>query len=227
MMIERALLVGLAAVLVGGCDLGEPVAKAPATAARSDKVAANPTAPPARPRTVPVSPRAPGAAGPNGVLTSIDPAKCDLITRLTEEAGYSRHRCFGVAGYRVEVVESDLRQNLELIRPDGTTTSLNLSSLVAGGGFSSLSETAEWRGADLRRPRTLTVRYGVNEDPDPAVAPRSYLVVIRLAAPACVVARIAPGPRQSEVARAVADSARLPQCLGSAVEADRSADGVF
>ncbi len=214
MMIERAILVGLVTVLLGGCDGPAPVQQPPA-AGRGEVVATAPA------RTAPASGQAPGAAGAGGVTTSIDPAKCDLITRLTEEAGYSRHRCFGVAGYRVEVVESDLRQNLELIRPDGTTTSLNLPSLVAGGGFSSLSETAEWRGPDPRRPRTLTVRYGVNEDPDPAVAPRSYLVVIRLASPACVVARIAPGPRQSEEARAVADGARLPECIGTA---DQSAE---
>lgn len=199
----------IAMTALSGCDRGAPVSEVePVTTANAvEPVAPGPAATPTPSAPTPV-------AGPRSAFTSLDLARCIEIARNDEEAGYSRHRCVGAAGYRVEVIESDLRQTINLFRPGGGSDPLRLSALVAGGGFSSLGKIAEWRGTDPARPRTLTVRYGVNEDPDPEVAPRSYLVVIRLASPACVVARIVPGPQQSEQARAVADGASLPACIG-------------
>jgi hypothetical protein len=89
-----------------------------------------------------------------------------------------------------------------------------LSPVASGGGFSSLGPTIDWRGDAGQPPRTMTVRFNVNEDPDPKVAARSYLVVIRLAAPACPVAAVPPGSGQSDRARAIADATTLPPCIG-------------
>lgn len=140
--------------------------------------------------------------------------KCRLVDKNEEEGGYFRHRCPGVGGYDYEVVESDLRQNLVVIRPDGKRDDIALSPVAGGGGFSVLGPTIEWRGDAGQPPRTMTVRFNVNEDPDPNVPDRSYLVVIRLATLACPVAAVPPGPSQSDRARAVADAATLPTCIG-------------
>ena len=199
----------VAVAVLGACDR-----RAAGDEARSDAMVGNAAPAPAAVNPAAMPKDVAPAAGPLSVFTSLDVARCKLIERNDEEAGYARHLCAGTAGYRVEVTESDLRQDVALIRPDGRIDKLALNALTASGGFSSLGKTAEWRGLDPARPRTLTVRFGVNEDPDPKVAPRSYLVVIRLASPGCVVARVSPGPQQSAQARAIADAASLPRCIG-------------
>ena len=145
-------------------------------------------------------------------FTSLDLKQCRLIEENIDEGGYSRHDCPGHAGYRIELIESDLRQNIALIRPGGAKDEVDLAARIGGGGFSEIGRTIEWRGADRAKPRTLTLRFNVNERPEPAVPPRSYLIVIRLAAPACPVAKVAPGPTQSTDARRIADATTLPAC---------------
>ena len=220
-MMARRVTIAMALVVAAasGCERA-PRDRSSATAnvVVTDVVGAKTVGPVSRPG--PASPtkagqglEAPLTGAPQSQFTSLDVAMCQLIARNDEEAGYARHRCAGAAGYQVELVESDLRQTIEIVRPGAKSYSLELSALVAGGGFSSVGKVAEWRGADPANPRTLTFRYGVNEDPDPAVAPRSYLVVAKLAAPLCVVARVSPGPDQSIRARRIADQTRLPPCL--------------
>ena len=140
---------------------------------------------------------------------------CRLVEKNEQEAGYYRYRCPGVGGFAYEVVESDLRQSLVIIAPDGTRDNLALSSVAGGGGFSVLGTTYDWRGPTGAPPHSLTVRFNVNENPDPAVPPRPYLIVIRLAAPSCVVGVIPSGSGQNDSARAIADRAPLPPCVAS------------
>lgn len=113
--------------------------------------------------------------------------------------------CPGPADWALRVTDSDARQNLIVAAPDGTRTSLDLSR-VGGGGFSSLGETAEWRGpaGEPFTPDSLIVRYQVAEQPYPAPEV-SYLLAVDLAPRPCVVARVAPGPQQNAIARVRAD----------------------
>ena len=90
--------------------------------------------------------------------TSLRPADCRMIEQNAEEAGYSRHRCPGLAGYALETSESDLRQSLVVIAPGGKETELDLSGQVARGAFNALGPAAEWRGKDARAPGALIVR---------------------------------------------------------------------
>lgn len=159
------------------------------------------------------APEAPAAA--TSAFTSLDTNRCRLVAKNIEEGGYSRHDCPGHAGYRLELIESDLRQNLAILRPDGSKDELRLSSEVGGGGFSEIGKTVEWRGRDPAKPRTLTLRFILNEDPDPKVPPRSYLVVVRLASPACPIAVVSPGAAQSDEARRIADAPVLAKCRRS------------
>ena len=133
---------------------------------------------------------------------------CTLTRSAPEEAGFFERECGGEGGYRLRRTESDLRENLIVLSPDGGEHSLELPAL-ANGAFSSLGERVEWRGTtgpDGFAPEALIVRHSVMEDPDPAVPEVSYLVVARLAPPVCVVARVPPGPGQNARARELADA---------------------
>lgn len=133
---------------------------------------------------------------------------CTLIRSAPEEGGFFEHECPGEGGYRLHHVESDLRENIVVLAPGGGEYSLGLPAL-ADGAFSSTGDTVEWRGEANGAsfvPRALIVRQSVMEDPDPAVPEVSYLVVAKLGAAPCVVARIEPGPDQNERAREAADA---------------------
>lgn len=148
---------------------------------------------------------------PRSRYTSL--TQCDLVRSAPEEAGFFESECAGEGGYRLRRVQSDLRDNIVVLRPGGGEVSLGLPAL-ASGAFSSVGDTAEWRG-DAKMPgfvpRALIVRQSVMEDPDPAVAEVSYLIVAKLGEAPCVVARVAPAPRQNERAREIADAGA--QCL--------------
>jgi hypothetical protein len=143
--------------------------------------------------------------------TSLEPASCELLEENAQEGGYWRRRCSGSAGYALETSESDLRQDIVVIAPDGRRSELNLSSRVAKGAFNSLGKLAEWRGPAPGQPRALIVRLGVAADRAARRPDVSNLVVARLDAPSCVVAVVPRGPRQNEKARAIADG-KLSEC---------------
>lgn len=131
---------------------------------------------------------------------------CELLRENREEGGFFEHMCPGLAGYRLRLTESDLRQNLAVIAPGGGEASLELGR-IGGGGFSSLGSRVEWRGAaegESFEPDAFVVRFQVAEEPYPAPE-TSYLLAVRLTPAPCVVGRIAPGPGQNESARAAAD----------------------
>ncbi len=146
-------------------------------------------------------------------FTSVAVKDCRTVEQTDEEGGFYRGICPGAAGYTVELTEGDLRQNLTLITEDGRRHSLDLGTL--GSGFSTVGDTIEWRapaGAPFQ-PRTLTFRFNVYENVDPNEKPTSFLAVARLGGgKPCIVARIAPGPKQSDEARRIADAATLPEC---------------
>jgi len=137
---------------------------------------------------------------------------CKVIEKNEEEGPFYRHRCPGIGGYNYEVIEHDLRQELLIIGPGGRRDELGLGS-IGNGGFSTLGTTFDWRGPAGQPPRVLTVRYNVDEDGDPDIPDRSYLAVIRLRSPACLVASVPPGPDQNDRARAIADRVPLRPCM--------------
>jgi hypothetical protein len=132
---------------------------------------------------------------------------CELLRENAEEGGFFERMCPGLGGYRLRLTESDLRQSLAVIGPDGTETGLDLGR-IGGGGFSTLGSRVEWRGTAAGEgfaPDAFIVRFQVAEEPYPAPE-TSYLLAIRLAPRPCVLGKIAPGPQQNERARRAADS---------------------
>ena len=204
-MIERHKWSGIFALaLVGACDAEVPNGSTAATQLGPPRPAAK-----ANDRVAAPQP----ARADAGRYTSIDPASCRLIEQNIEEGGYSRHACDGLGGYKLEISESDLRQDVVVIAPDGRRSELDLSSSVAKGAFNSLGKTAEWRGA-AASPTALIVRLNVARGPEPTRPDISNLVVARLAGPACIIAVVPPGPDQNGRARRIADG-NLPGCIGS------------
>lgn len=165
--------------------------------------AADEVAPDSSGTTADLSPAPPEIAGRAYHYTSL--AECKVVREEREEMPFVETLCPGPAGWALRVTDSDARQNLIVVPPDGRDASLELSR-IGGGGFSSLGETAEWRGptgSDFK-PNALIVRYRVAENPPPEPE-TAYLLVVDLAPRPCVVARVAPGPAQNDIARARAD----------------------
>ncbi|HEY0164112.1 MAG TPA: hypothetical protein VGB39_01935 [Sphingomicrobium sp.] len=212
-MIERLKWSGMASLLlVGACNSEAP---APRQDGRAETLTVE--LDPARPApvaddraSVRASVPAPSQADA-GRYTSIDPASCRLIEQNVDEGGYSRHACDGPSGYKLEISESDLRQDIVVIAPGGGRTELQLSSIVAKGAFNSLGKTAEWRGSGAK-PSALIVRLNVARGPEPTRPDISNLVVARLSRPTCVVAVVPPGPDQNGSARRIADGP-MPGCI--------------
>ena len=152
------------------------------------------------------------AANRRSQFTSIDPAKCKLLEENIEEGGWSRRLCDGLAGYKLELTDSDLRQDIIVIPASGQRSELGLTEIVANGAFNALGKTAEWRGADPASPDALIVRLGVAADPEGRKPDISNLIVARLKPVACIVAVVPPGASQNERAQAIADG-QLPACL--------------
>lgn len=187
---SRVIVLG-AAALLAACSSEETGA--------ADEVAPEPSE--ARADPAPASPAE--VAGRAFRYTSI--AECEVLREEREEMPFVETLCQGPAGWALRVTDSDARQNLVVVPPGGHDASLELSR-IGGGGFSSLGDTAEWRGpggADFK-PDALIVRYSVAEEPYPAPE-TAYLLVVDLAPRPCVVARVAPGPAQNDIARARAD----------------------
>jgi hypothetical protein len=205
-MIDRLKWSGIFALaLVGACDAEAPGGDSTAATQLSPRR----PAPKAKDRVAAPQP----ARADAGRYTSIDPASCRLIEQNIEEGGYSRHACDGLGGFKLEISESDLRQDVVVIAPDGRRSELELSSIVAKGAFNSLGTTAEWRGA-AARPTALIVRLNVARGPEPTRPDISNLVVARLAGPACIVAVVPPGPDRNARARQIADSGQS-RCVGT------------
>ena len=119
-------------------------------------------------------------------------------------------RCRGAAGYKLNVLYDDSRDDVSLVDPKGKETSLRLSEVI-GNSFASLGKTAEWRVVGSKAV-AVTVRFIIS-DPENDTKKTSYLVVARLTPDPCVVAKIAPAATQSATARTVASRAATMSCL--------------
>jgi len=125
--------------------------------------------------------------------------------------------CPGIAGYKLQSEEGDLRQNIQVITPSGKKHSLQLWTVV-GSGFSALGERAEWRvrsQSGKTVPVALILRYNV-ANPEDSTRGTSWLAVAKItAANICITEKIAPGANQNVAARNAADTAAAKPCLES------------
>lgn len=141
---------------------------------------------------------------------------CKTLERDDEAASYLLEQCEGVAGYKLLVVSGDDRQDITIVKPDGSKHELHFG-MIGGGGFSSVGDKAEWRvrkqGGKLV-PVALIVRFNVSTDPSDSSKISSYLTVTKITPrEACRVGEISPGANANEAARRAADSSASKPCL--------------
>lgn len=149
------------------------------------------------------------------IYTNLGEKSCKTIKADDSEAGWYVGLCAGVGGYKLQVEEGDLRQNIQVITPAGQKHSLDLWTVI-GSSFSSLGEKAEWRVRTQKGkvvPVALIVRYNLS-NPEDSTKTTSYLAVTKITAfKICVTDKIAPGPGANVAARVAADKSADKPCL--------------
>jgi len=153
----------------------------------------------------------------HSVYTSLSTRSCRTIRSTSNEGGSYVGICPGVAGYKLQSEEGDLRQNIQVITPSGKKHSLELWNVI-GSGFSLLGEKAEWRVKHQNGklvPVALIIRYNV-ANPEDSTKGTSYLAVAKItAAKICITDKIAPAANANVAARNAADNAAAKTCLES------------
>jgi hypothetical protein len=143
---------------------------------------------------------------------------CKTIERDDAAAGYLLESCQGVGGYRLLVRSQDDRQDITVVKPDGSKHELNLGQ-IGGGGFSNLGEKVEWRVQRQKGkivPVALIARFSVVTDPSTPEKATSYLTVSKITPQqVCRIGEIAPGQNANEEARRMADSSAGRPCVKS------------
>jgi len=144
------------------------------------------------------------------LYTDLAEKKCRTLLSTSDEGGSYRGICPGVAGYRLEVTEGDLRQTLNVMAPNKKKYELDLSKV--SGAFSNLGPRAEWRMKG-KVPTALIVRFNANENPEDPSKVTSYLVVAKITKnEICVTDSVAPGKFQNTEARRFANNAATRPC---------------
>src|SRR5215204_4730031 len=85
----------------------------------------------------------PAVAQNKSVYTSTRTSACRTIESNPDEGGSYEGECAGVGGYKVRLLEGDIRQTLNIITPAKKKFELNFWGFYSG--FSSIGEKIEWR----------------------------------------------------------------------------------
>jgi hypothetical protein len=144
--------------------------------------------------------------------TSVYTPTSDKICKAQKSPEYGDYVgiCPGTAGYKIELIEGDLRQTLNIISPNKKKQELNLTSFYSG--FSAVGEKLEWR---IKKgvPVALIARYNVADPEGVKEKGTSYLMVAKISkSQSCVTDVVYPGPKQNEEARRLADAAASKPC---------------
>jgi hypothetical protein len=144
------------------------------------------------------------------VYTSLSDKACKTIESNPDEGGSYLGECPGAAKYKLQLLEGDLRQSVNVISPKGKKSELNIWHTF--GGFSSVGQKAEWRMKN-GVPIALIIRFNVSENPEDATKVTSYLIVSKITkADACITDVVPPGKTQNAKARKLADASSAKPC---------------
>jgi hypothetical protein len=141
------------------------------------------------------------------VYTSVGEKPCKTLRTEPEEGAEYEGECPGIAGYKLRLLEGDLRH---VVTPAKKTFQLafwNISS-----AFSYVGERIEWRMKG-KTPIALIARFNASEDPEKPEKKTSYLIVSKITKDeVCVTDVIKPSQSQNTAARKAADSAASRPC---------------
>ncbi len=150
------------------------------------------------------------------IYTDLTSEKCKTIESNPDEGGSYIGECQGVGGFKLEVVEGDIRQTINVIYPNGKKAELEFWAKVSSA-FSSVGEKAEWRvlnGGKDEKSYGLIIRYNASENPEKPEKTTSYLVVTKITKDAaCITDIVKPSKDQNLTARKLADEAANKPCL--------------
>ena len=142
--------------------------------------------------------------------TSLSSKVCKELKSTDEEGTSYEGECPGLSGYKLRLLEGDLRQSVDVVTPGRKTHQLafwNISS-----AFSHVGEKAEWRMRG-RTPVALIFRFNASEDLENTEKHTSYLVVAKVTKnEICVTDVLKPGRSQNLDARKAADSSAARPC---------------
>lgn len=142
--------------------------------------------------------------------TDLMDTKCKTLELNEDEGGLYKGECKGVAGYKLHVIEGDLRQTVNVVFPDKNIHELRFWEHF--GGFSAVGSKAEWR-VKSKKPIALIVRLNVSEDPEKPDKQSSYLIVSKITKDtACITEILKPMRSQNAEARRAADRSSGKPC---------------
>lgn len=152
----------------------------------------------------------------DSIYTDLVAKKCKTLESNPDEGGSYRGECSGVGGFKLEVIEGDLRQSVNVIFPNGKKSELDFT-LNVSSAFSSVGDKAEWRVSGKEKdtkPYALIVRYNASENPDKPEVSTSYLVVTKITKDsACITDVIKPMTDQNVKAQKAADESANKPCI--------------
>ncbi len=144
------------------------------------------------------------------VYTSLSDKACKTIESNPDDGGSYLGECPGVAKYKLQLLEGDLRQSVNVISAKGKKSELNIWHTF--GGFSSVGQKAEWRIKN-GVPIALIIRFNVSENPEDSTKITSYLIVSKITkTAACITDVVPPGKTQNAKARRLADASSAKPC---------------
>jgi hypothetical protein len=155
-------------------------------------------------------------AAQTSIYTDLAAAKCKTVESSSEEGGSYVGECKGVGGFKLEVLEGDIRQSINIIFPNGKKSELDFWTNVSSA-FSSVGAKAEWRvkgKGKNAKPYALIVRYNASENPDKPEITTSYLVVTKITKDsACITDVFKPSNDQNKKAQKAADESVNKPCI--------------
>ena len=158
------------------------------------------------------------AQSKTSIYTSLDTKNCKTLESDETGAGFYRGECKGVGGFKLEFLEGDIRQSINVVFPDGKKSELEFWTIISGA-FSYVGDKAEWRvvkEGKKFKPFALIVRFNASENPDKPEKPVSYLSVSKITGDsACVTDIVKPSKNQNLTARKLADEAANKPCLSA------------
>jgi hypothetical protein len=149
------------------------------------------------------------AAQNKSIYTSTSEKVCKQQKVADDYGGDYVGICPGVGGYKLELIEGDLRQTLIVITPAKRRHQLNFTNFYMT--FSAIDRKIEWR---VKRgvPIALIARYNV-ADAENSEKRKSYLMVAKISrTQSCVTDVVLPSKNQNSRARKLADLASSKPC---------------
>lgn len=143
------------------------------------------------------------------VYTNLDDKSCKTLESDSSGAGSYRGRCPGIGGYKLDLLEGDLRQTINVIAPGNKKFELNFWSFYSS--FSAIGQKAEWRMKG-KTPVALIFRYNVS-NPEDSTKNTSYLMVAKVTKnEVCITDIVNPSKTQNVEAQKLADAASTKPC---------------